>query len=530
MSVIDELQILITADSRGIESTLKKTISTVSGTVDKINSQEVDWTSIFTRSVSPAIIAGVASVFAFAISNALQFQQALNTTGTAAGQSALQLGQIGQAALGLSTQVPSSAQDIATAMTQLSAIFTNVNDQQAIAAAMAQLSAAGFGSLNDITQSSINIFKQWGVTTQQQAVSVLTSLMHGAEGAKESIPALAQQFDQFSPSLIQAGAGLSSFNGLISTFASEIKNVGLSNTTQMFQALAVSANSPVGPMELLGKATGTAGLSIDQIRKSITSGGALSALQQTSVALQKMGPEANIVATGFGFSTSQIAAFNTNAQHLPQIALDAATVAKNAQTISDAYKQSDSQLRQFMIDFNILKASLIPMADILLKGWNEFVSADWATKFVAKIQQASNTVYNSFTDAYDKIVSKYSGIANVIKPIATSVVSSFVGPIASLPSALGIGSGGIDMTKELTNALKQSGAGFSGSQISQIESKAQSSGLTEQLLRALQSSLGVQNSSYSQIKNTFNLSIPSGKSLTAQDLAHQLYIAFQGTQ
>jgi len=379
MSVIDNLQVLITADARGIDSVLKRTLQTVTGTVNQINKQEVDWTSIFTRSVSPAVIGAVASVFAFAISNAIQFQSALNQLGTAAGDNAAQIGQLGQSALGLSTVVPSSAQDIASAMAQVSGIFSDVNDQQAVVAAMAQLAASGFGSLGDIVGASVNIFKTWGVTTKDQAIAVLTQLMHGAETAKESIPALAAQFEQFSPSLIEAGANLSSFNGLISTFSSEIKNIGVKGTGEIFQSLSDSANNVVGPMELLG-------ISIAKVRQSLLQDGGLSAITQTSQALAKMGPTANLVATAFGFSKDQIAAFDLNAQRLPQIAKDALATAQNSQTIGDAYKQSDSALRQLEISWNIFKASLIPIADILLKGINHWISGDWLNPVSDKIR------------------------------------------------------------------------------------------------------------------------------------------------
>lgn len=447
--VIDDLQILISADAKGIESVLKKTIQTVTGTVNNINSQEVDWTSIFTASVSPAIIAGVASTFAFAITNAVQFQASLMTAGTAAGDTASQIAQVGNAALQTSTQVPDSAQNIADAMLQLSAVFSNVNDQQTVSQAMSELAASGFGNLNDIVSSSIQIFKDFGVTTSDQAIQVLTSLMHGAEGAKESIPALVQQFVPFDTSLVAAGVKVKNLNEVISTFASEVKNVGATNAAQIFQALATSSNNSVGPMELLG-------VNLNTVRKSLLEDGGLTAINKTSTLLANMGPSAQIIATQLGFSSQGVLSFQENSKKLPQISQDAKDIATNVQTITDAFKQSDNALRDFTTNWNTLKGQLIPIGDILVKTLSaSLTTASTLIKtFMSQFQTPAgftDKINNSSTTADTTPVSLITALNNLTDTIKGSGGTGITpAPRATVNLTL-TGSNGSDVQKQLYN-------------------------------------------------------------------------------
>jgi len=367
MSVIDNLQVLITADARGIDSVLKRTLQTVTGTVNQINKQEVDWTSIFTRSVSPAVIGAVASVFAFAISNAIQFQSALNQIGTAAGENAGQIGQLGQAALGLSNQVPSSAIDLANAMAQLSAIFPNLNDQQAVAQAMAQLTAAGFGNLNDIVAATLPLFKQWGVTTQDQAISVLTDLMHGAEAAKESIPSLIGQFIQFTPALVASGATLNDFNKILSVFSAEVKDLGVQDAQAQFQALTASLTSITGPMELL------LGKSRQGIIQSFLGDGGLTLLTETADKLKSLGGLAQTLGTAFGFTGDQVNRFVADASKMhSQVAPDAALIATNLQTIKQASDQAQGSVGNLRLLWNHFLNDMTQLGQLFLPLINGF--------------------------------------------------------------------------------------------------------------------------------------------------------------
>jgi len=496
MAAFDELKILITGDTSGIESSMKKALNVVQGGVEAMNDETVDWTAIFSRSVSPAIISSVASVFAFAIAQSVNFQTAMATTGTAAGETSTQIGQMSQSALNLSTTVPQSAQDIANSMAQVSAIFGNVSDQQTVVAAMSELATAGFGSLNDITSASIDIFKQFGVTTTDQAIQVLTDLMHSAEAAKETIPDLANQFSGFSDQLPAVNKNVDTFNGLISTFGAEIKNVGASGTEQIFAVLASSSQSAVGPMELLGTSFGA-------IQKSLLTDGGLSAIQRTSDALLKMGPGASLIATNFGLSATQVGQFQTNASHLPQVAADAKAIATNSQTIDQAFQQADVGTNQWFTDWNKLKALLI--------------SSDIAS------------VFDGIAIAIGKVldlIAGTGGLSNLLKTALNPTGSAIGFGISQLEALFG---GSKAPNDALTRGLQSTGVGFSNDSLSRIDQTAASSGLMDSLLSAL--STGIKGNQYTQLVNTFHLNVPAGAGgLNAKQIAAQLYSQFQGTQ
>ena len=359
-SVIDTLTVLINGDAKGIEATMKQAVSYATGAVNSINKQEVDWTSIFSRTVSPAIIEGVASMFAFAIEQSLQFQQALNTAGTAAGESSSQIAQTGQSALGLSTQVTSSASDIANAMLQVSSTFgTNTDATNQVVAAMSQLADSGFGNLNDIVSTSMELFKQWGVTTSSQAVSVLTSLMHGAEAAKESIPSLGQQFLELTPSFITAGLKLNDFNTILSGFSAEIQTVGQADATAVFNELAKGANDAGQPMAYL-----TGG--VEAVRKSLKDNGGLSAIQTlASVFSSRWSDDVGMIAAKLGLSQQSISGIITSGRDFPTLATNEKAVATNAQSIADAFSEADTSIKDLMKILNTMKAIAIDVGGII---------------------------------------------------------------------------------------------------------------------------------------------------------------------
>lgn len=520
-TLLDTLLIKIDGDARGIQSVIKSAVNTATGAVQTINKQEVDWTSIFTRSVTPAIIGGIASMFAYAIDQSLQFQQAMNETGTAAGDNSSQIAQLGQSALKLSTIVPSSAQDIANAMAQVSAIFGNVGDQESVVSAMAQLAASGFGSLADIVGVSTEVFKQFGVTTSDQAIQVLTSLMHAAQGAKETIPALANQFSAFSDQLPGAVKNIGSFNGLISTFAAEVANLGSAGAQQIFQALAASSNSAAGPMEILGQSFGS-------IQKSLVTDGGLTAIMNASKTLEKMGPQAAMVASGFGLSAQQVSQFQTNASKLETVAQTQKEIASNQMSINGAYAQSDSTLRQLELDWAKFKAvavdtgkALAPLATLL------------ANMFVTGLQDAEQ-FFSTVTDGFGSMLSVFYG--NNLKDAiggAFKSAGSLVDQLAhQIPQQIGNGLSGMFGGKDfnpLNSALTGTGVGFSTGSLSRIDQTASENNMVESLMSALQG--GIKGGQYTSLVNTFHLNVPAGSAgLTAKQIASQLYAQFQGTQ
>jgi hypothetical protein len=521
--MFDELKIMITGDVSGIDKSIKQAFNIIQGGVSKMNDQEVDWTSIFARSVSPAVISGVASMFAYAISQAINFQQAMATTGTAAGFSGDQIGQLSQASLTMSKTVPASAEELATAMTQVSAIFgDNTQATQDITQAMAELSASGFGPLNDIVKTSMELFRQYGVTTEAGAIQVLTDLMHGAEGAKESIPDLANQFSDFAKQLPGADKTLEGFNGQLSSFAGTIQALGVDSAVAQFNALAASANSAAGPMEILG----TSGL--PGITKALQSGNVVGLLDKTATLLERMGPGAALVAQGFGFAGQAVDAFQTRAKNLPAVDADTKNIATNTQTISQAYDQSSSALRVFQEDWNRFKASMIDIGKLFTP------LAEGLANALATMSQDLDTFFSDLTGpkGLGGVLSDLFGgkFQDALKTwgdtVSGAVYNATVKPGAQLLAAASGAYG--NQTAQLNALLLSQGFTDQGT-LNRIDQSAQQNGLMGSLISALQT--GGSGDQYSSTINHFNLTLPQGvNGWTPKDLANALYQKFQGTQ
>lgn len=526
---LEVLQILIEADAKGLENTIKGVINTATGAINTINSQEVDWTSIFTRTVSPAIISGVASMLAFAISQSLDFQQAMTTTGSAVGDTQQQIAQLSQQALGMSATVPQSGQDLANAMAQVGTVFGKGSQATYdIAQAMAQLSTVMGEPLSQVVTASMGLFKQWGVTTESGAIAALTDLMHGANATGLSIAAFASQFQQATSQLPAADKNIKSINGDMASFASLVLTVGSDQATSIFSSLASSAQSAGGPLEQVGIGFGA-------IQKALSSGNLVGLLSQAVAQIQKLPSTAASSILG----SSSYAAFTNLGQQLPTFAADEKAVANNGESIKTAYDNSDTSLRKLMLDWNLFKADAIDVGTLFTPLINAFADA-------------AGALLKDFGDDITTITKDIEGghwgklIVDELKIAAPFLENQILGPLSSIPQLINQAfGGGIISNAEhkiqglfgslfgsensgLSNALSATGFNFNQSQINAIDTQAGSKDMINSLISAF--STGIKSGQYTSLTNTFHLNVPAGsQGLTANMIAAQLYKQFQGT-
>ena len=493
------------------------------GMVDQLNKQEVNWTSIFTRAVTPALISGVGSMIALSITQAMQFQQALNTTGTAAGASAAQIAQVGQAAVQMSTTVPASAQDIADSMFQVSKIFgTNTDAANEVTQAMTQLAGAGFGSLNDITQASMQIFRQWGITTSKDAIAALTALMHGAEGSGQSFTALTSQVSGFSDPLVAAGIKFDSFNKIVAAFSSDIVNVGDSGAVSIFDGLAQGADKANSPMAIIAGSTAA-------IKKSLVDDGGLSAIQKmSSVFSSQYGNNVGLIAEKMGLTDSAVAGIVNSGKDMPKILTDAADIGTKAETISEAYAKAGSVIRDLEVDFNKVRAAIMPLGD----DFKPFV--DMVGSFIATAATDFDTLFKGITDKLSDLFVDLGvgGKLNIGKAITDSLsLVSTIFDKGIIQPAMQVINGAIGAVtghsvNGLNNALEAANPSLTATKLAAIDGAAGSTAMQDSLLSALQT--GIKGNQYASLVSHFNLTVPAGsEGLTAKAIAAQLYTQFQ---
>lgn len=192
--LLDTLEILIEADATGLTTQLNRASDNILGFVNKMNAQEVDWTSILSKTISPAIITGIAATFAEAIISATTFQNSMVTASensqNAFGQNA---GALSDSVLGISDATGQAAGDVAQNLGKLIQLFGN--DTPTALAAMqgaSQLATITGMSLGDVVNLLIPIFDNWGINTVPGVTSAIDDLFEASKTGKIGFGDLAQ--------------------------------------------------------------------------------------------------------------------------------------------------------------------------------------------------------------------------------------------------------------------------------------------------------------------------------------------------
>lgn len=351
--VIDTLEILIEADSTGLTTKFNQAYDTITGFVSKMNDQEVDWTSILSKSISPAIITGIASLFAAAITSTLQFNQAIAQQGEAVGLTTGQMQQFGTQSQTIAAQTGQSATDINQAMTALYPVFgQNASAAAATASQIAELSASGFGSIADITQAAIPIMEAWGVTTSDQASTVLTAMLTASQTSGQSFEAIGSSIQQFQTGFIKAGATVAQFSNIVNTFgASVVSSGGITQATQMFQSLG----SAVGQLDQGGIALASISGGVGTLKSLIADGKTQNAMLDIANAVKNMAP---YVATAFDVPPTALNGMNEYVKNFSTVQSDLQAITAAGETIQSAFNNSDTALRHLMEDWQAFLAMI----------------------------------------------------------------------------------------------------------------------------------------------------------------------------
>lgn len=423
MATIDELKVKITADSQELVTGLTKGLNTAKSIVSQLGGTSVDWNNIFTQGLNlanltelsltlgtvftAAIGAAVGMALDAAVSSAAQFQAMLVPAGVAAGLTPSQISQTGQAALTTSGTTGQNPSDI-VATTDALSTFLSTGDASAVSQQIAEL-APTFGSMSDITTAAIPIMKEFGVTTQSQAVAVLTDLMHAAQATDQPISKIADGFSAFIPQLINGGAGLSSFNGLLSSYAGIVQSSGFDVANNTFSDITGSIKNATGPLELMGNLTGTIGLNLGNVNQAVASGDLstlLPAIAKGFTALSNQtGGNLNLIAGALGISATNAGSLAVYTNNWPKTATHAAAVAKNTESISKSFADSDTEVRNLTEDWDTFKAQLtnagtifLPVAEALTKMVASWVFGNVFGGLTSSIAKSLNDGMNNAAD------------------------------------------------------------------------------------------------------------------------------------
>ncbi len=405
-AVLDTLQILIEADQSGLETQLKRAGSRIYSFVNQMNSQEVNWTSILSKTISPAIITGVASMFALAIEQSLVFQKQTKEMGVGVGMSSSGIKQFGNSVLNIASATGAGIGGTAAAFASLFNLF----DRNQITTAettklLVELSQSGFGSLNSIVSTTVPLFQELGDTTFPKAEATLTALMNASQRSGVDIATISSGFENLIPILKYAGISTDKINTGIEEFGVDSGKLGLSQTNALFKVLADVISQNNLPLDNL---VGGQKKFLDVIKnQGMNAAILLIAKSLKGTAIESLPALAN----AFQLTIPQVKSFEQYLKQYPDIGPEAKKVVSNQDTIAQAFKDSASNIRFFQIAIETMYADLIKIVGSKQFGEFFYVLGGFVNATVVK---PAEDLYNLIT-GNSGVKGTHSQIMNKIK-------------------------------------------------------------------------------------------------------------------
>lgn len=297
---IDTLQILIEADATGLTSQLQKAGTQIESFISSMNDQEISWTQVLSKNLTPALMASIASTFAIAITQALQFQNAVTNASQAAGSTfGSTSAAMSDAAAAFSEKTGASATDTADAMGIIGQTFKDTATAQDVLNTVTEEAQIKGTSVAQMATILVPLFKEWGVSGADtaNAMAVLNS----------SVAAGAIPFDTLVQTLTDVGPSLKSVTDIQHAASeAELASVapGMDAATAM-NALKVAAQDVQNPLS-------TAGVLLGNLGDTIRSKGLGAAFGEIATKIQAAGSAAQVLYQQTGLVADSISHLQTS--------------------------------------------------------------------------------------------------------------------------------------------------------------------------------------------------------------------------
>lgn len=411
MAALETLEILIEADRSGLESQLKRAGSSIQQFVNSMNKQEVSWTQILSKSITPALIAGIASTFAIAVSQALQFQNAMQQSSLTAKDSfANNSAGMSDAIYDMSSQTGKSATDIAAALGLVNQYFKDTATAQGILNVINQEASIRNMSVLDTAKMLVPLFRQWGINDAPSA-SQATAVLN------ESVKQGTISFSDLIAGLTSAGPALRQYTSLADAAAqTELSSVlpGMDSATalQALSAVAGGVQDPLakinllmGNMKTIVSDTGISGafaIIADKIQKA---GGVAQELYQ------QVGLNADAITHFQQTSVPALDGVKAASDSLIKSTDDLGTQVQKNMTITKelakAWATFNAELQKFIIPGALKELlDIIQGLDIVMQGLNETIADP---KGALKLM-ASGDFWKAMADNFSEIEKNLTGL------------------------------------------------------------------------------------------------------------------------
>lgn len=364
MAALDTLQILIEADSTGLTTQLKKAGATIQSFVNDMNKQEVNWQSIMTRAISPAIISGIAATFALALEQSLTFSNAMtesaNVSTTAFQDNA---SSARDAALSIQSTTGQSASTVAQAMGYATRALGNYADGQALVAQASKYSLSTGQDLMTLVQELTPAMQMWGVTGAANVTKTITQLFGVAAQGKVPLSELLDTltntgaFLKGKTSIIEAGSSLEAFSNQAGMTAATAQNVFTSLAKNLADNATAANNMVLG--------FGGLNSQIDII-KSSGMAGFLATMEEH---LTKIGDStSSILLHHLGFSPEDTQNLINADKSFASIAPNSKSIAESSAITGQKILDNVSATGKLKVVWGELMSALTPAGDMLVKS------------------------------------------------------------------------------------------------------------------------------------------------------------------
>lgn len=498
--VIDTIEVLIEADSKGLETQLKRATQTVQSFISEINEGTVNWKSVLTKTLSPALVTGIASTVALAITKALSIEGAIKDAGAQSTSAFAAMGEkMTDTAVGISNSTGQAATDVASALALTSKYFKDSATATYVAEAASKLATAGFGDLQTIVQQLSYTLEQWGVTSESEARTAIDALVVGVREGKFS-------FGELTSEIGKAGVALRDSTSIDDAIANLVRlaaQTGFTKDTALetFHAITQAVLEPKTNMIAIGTGFG-------DIAKAVKESGIVGAIGLFESKIRDTKLVTVELASQIGLSASAVKSFATTSS---------ADFIK-LKTDVDTLKQS------FAGGLNRTLADSISTTDTLSMSWNKLTNA--LASFLEKSGALSivKATINSLSGSLNLLGDNFSKIG--------SIASDSFGQVAEVFGNV-ITGGLVTPTKQILDAVNQAKntstlqsllPKLNQDQLQSFINKGSAGGLSVQDLVK-----DVQGNYNNQFLSTFNINSTEGKErLTAEQIANKLYGLFQG--
>jgi hypothetical protein len=390
---IGTLNILIEADAAGLTSQLKKAGTSINTFINQMNSQSVDWQSILTGAISPAIIAGIASTFAESLTGILSFSNELGQVAAANGVTFSQAYEdMADSILKLQANSGASTSTLTQSFTAANKPLQNTADALQVTGDVAAYANEALGGSSDATialsGSMGQLFNIFGVTGSKNIDDGMATITQAAAASRMSLSDFINMLISIGPQFNSVGVPLDSLALQFATISSQAGNTA-SATEEVFQKMATAITSPTDMLNLLATTNGSV---TNDIQSS--SQGVMTAYDDVSNHVNSLG---RIVAsTQLGFSSATLGTIDT--AHIKLSALDA--------------------------DELLLQKDIIPWQTYLdgLSTPMSTLRTDWGKVKTAIIDAGLN---NGFLTFLDTALQKIKDILDLLNPPSGSGGKSF---------------------------------------------------------------------------------------------------------